>query len=426
MPEISPQSSADTRVPILLSLAMIVRDGGQILASLLADAQPWVDEIVIGDTGSCDNSVAVAEAHNATVHHLEWSDDFAKARNQVLEQCHGAWVLVLDADELLCASTWHDLRAWVAKQEQEHHYQAGTISTRNYLPDRYGKRGWTPVPANDPYALATGAPAEGYVTTSKVRLFPNQPAIRFRGQIHETVETSLREAHIPIVDLPWPVHHFGYLQTSERKNKQYLHLAHLKTTEQPHSAQAWGELADCAAVIGDHHQALVAIERALVLDPDIPDYHLTAGWLAQETGDFTKAETHLATVMGCPEVDDHLLAEASHLRAQVALKSERPTTAVPLLAIALRLFPDNGHYQNTLGTLQLMLGRGQAAHEALTRACRLLPSQAAPCLNLAALLEAAGQPERASIHYAEALRRDPSNERAVAGIEKTTLVPELV
>jgi len=407
----------------LLTLAMIVRDGGQNLAPLLAGARPWVDEIVIGDTGSRDDSVSVAENLGARVHHISWQDDFAAARNQVLAHCHGAWILSLDADELLCQTDWRDLRAWVSTMADKNRQMAGNIVTRNYLPDRCGRRGWTPVPVNDAHALPEGPPAEGFVTTTKVRLFPNQPAIRFRGPIHETVEASLWEARIAVEDLPWPVHHFGYLQPSAEKNRRYLHLAHRKTTEQPHSAQAWAELADCAITTGDHRQALVAIERSLVLDPSDAGRRLTAGWLLMNTGDFTKSELQLATVVGYPDVDKHLLAEASHLRAQIAIQCERPRAAVPLLATALRLFPDNGHFQNTLGTLNLMLGRSQAARQALQLSCELLPHHAEPCLNFALLLEAAGQPEQAAEYFSEALRRDPTNERAIAAVKKFAPVP---
>jgi Flp pilus assembly protein TadD len=402
---------------------MIVRDGGQNLASLLASAHPWVDEIVIGDTGSRDDSVEVAQEFGAQVRHLKWREDFAQARNQVLDHCRGAWILILDADELLCDVDWQELRDWVQTMQQERHYQAGNIVSRNYLPDRYSKRGWLPVPADDPHALAPGPPSEGFVTTAKVRLFPNRPEIRFQGQIHETVEASLWEAHIPIVDLPWPVHHFGYLEPSPAKNDRYLHLAHLKTTEQPHNPMAWAELADCAIAVDEYRQALVAIERSLVLDPSDPDHHLTAGWLLTELGDDDKAEVQLAAVAGYPDVDDHLLAEAAHLRAQIAIRRESPEIAAPLLAKAVQLFPNNGHYQNTLGTLHLLLGRGEAARSALERSCVMLPHRPEPCLNLALLLETAAQPEAAAAQYAEALRRDPENEQAVAGLQKNTPVP---
>ncbi len=49
MPAYSPQTPSGASASGLLCLAMIVRDGGQNLAPLLASAQPWVDEIIIGD-----------------------------------------------------------------------------------------------------------------------------------------------------------------------------------------------------------------------------------------------------------------------------------------------------------------------------------------------------------------------------------------
>ncbi len=422
MPKITAQTPFRDQPTGLLSLAMIVRDGGQNLAPLLNGACNWVDEIVIADTGSIDGSITVARSYGAKVHEISWEDDFSSARNQALALCQSAWILVLDADEQLCEADWRDLRSWVTQMEEEKRYQAGRITTRNYLHDRHG-RGWVPVPQDDHHGLPDGAPSEGYIASTKVRLFPNRPTVRFRGQIHETVEASLWEAHIPVVDLPWPVHHFGYFAPREEKNQRYLHLAHLKTAEQPHDARAWAELADCAIAVEDHRQALVAIERSVVLNPANAEHRLTAGWLQYEAGDLNRAEIHLATIAGIPEVEPNVLAEAAHLRAQMAIKRERPQAAVPLLAKAIRLFPENGHFQNTLGTLHLMLGRGDDARRALERARDLLPTATEPCLNLALLMEAADQPELAAANYAEALRRDPDCNQATAGLKKTTLVP---
>jgi tetratricopeptide (TPR) repeat protein len=419
------QTPPRSLAPPLLCLAMIVRDGGQFLAPLLAGARPWVDEMVVGDTGSRDRSVAVATAAGAIVHHLAWQDDFAAARNEVLSRCRSEWILVLDADEEIGTADWRALRAWVQAQHDAGHPQAGRLHTRNYQADRYGKRGWTPVPSPDPHAAAAGPPSEGFVTTSKVRLFPNRPRIRFRGRIHETVEASLGDAHVAIVDLPWPVHHYGYLAPAADKNKRYLHLAHLKTTEEPHNARAWSELADCAVALGDHQRALVAIERSLALDPRHPDRRLTAGWLLWQTGDPVRAEAELAAVCAADQPEAHLLAEAAHLRAQIAMRDDRPRDAVPLLAVCVRLFPDNGHFQNTLGSLNLMLGRGEAAQRALLRSVELLPGQVEPCLNLALLYEASGAREPAAAQYQEALRRDPGNLPAAAGAQRNTLVPSL-
>jgi glycosyltransferase involved in cell wall biosynthesis len=55
-----------------LELSMIVKNGSRGLARCLKSVQPIVDRITIGDTGSTDNSPAIARAHRATVLPLPW------------------------------------------------------------------------------------------------------------------------------------------------------------------------------------------------------------------------------------------------------------------------------------------------------------------------------------------------------------------
>ncbi|MCA9490688.1 MAG: sulfotransferase [Myxococcales bacterium] len=86
-----------------LTLCMIVRDEARFLAGCLASVRGVVDQIVVVDTGSTDDTVAIAEAAGALVVHHAWSDDFAAARNAALPHATGDWILVLDADERLAS-----------------------------------------------------------------------------------------------------------------------------------------------------------------------------------------------------------------------------------------------------------------------------------------------------------------------------------
>lgn len=96
--QLEPATGPDGR-PLLVA-AMIVRDEEDFLADCLASLEGLVDRIEIYDTGSTDGTVELAEAAGAHVVRGEWRDDFAWARNQVLEQCRDAsWVLHVDADE---------------------------------------------------------------------------------------------------------------------------------------------------------------------------------------------------------------------------------------------------------------------------------------------------------------------------------------
>ena len=82
----------------MLSLSMIVRDEAGQIEDCLRSVQGFADELVVVDTGSKDNTVALAQAAGARVEAIEWPGDFAPARNQALEMVQGDWVLVLDAD----------------------------------------------------------------------------------------------------------------------------------------------------------------------------------------------------------------------------------------------------------------------------------------------------------------------------------------
>lgn len=75
--------------------------------------RPWVDRIVVLDTGSSDETVSLAGDCGAEVHHLAWPDDFAAARNHALDLAAADWNLILDADEWLAAGG-ETLRDWCA------------------------------------------------------------------------------------------------------------------------------------------------------------------------------------------------------------------------------------------------------------------------------------------------------------------------
>lgn len=84
-----------------LSCAMIVRDAAATLDHALCSVAPWVDELVILDTGSVDDTVKIAKRHTHSVYQGQWHDSFAQARQRAHDLCHGEWVLHLDADDEL-------------------------------------------------------------------------------------------------------------------------------------------------------------------------------------------------------------------------------------------------------------------------------------------------------------------------------------
>ena len=78
---------------------MIVRDEAANLPGALGSVQGVAQELIVVDTGSTDDSAAIAQALGARVLHFAWCDDFARARNVALDAATGDWVLCLDADQ---------------------------------------------------------------------------------------------------------------------------------------------------------------------------------------------------------------------------------------------------------------------------------------------------------------------------------------
>lgn len=84
-----------------ISACMIVKNEEEFLPNCLNSIKGVVDEIIIVDTGSTDNTVTIAKEFKAKVYHHPWNDSFSEARNHCLNHASGDWILQIDADEEL-------------------------------------------------------------------------------------------------------------------------------------------------------------------------------------------------------------------------------------------------------------------------------------------------------------------------------------
>ena len=80
---------------------LIARNEAAAIGRCLRSARPWVDTMLVLDTGSTDATVRLAREAGARVAHFDWIDDFAAARNHALALADADWLIVLDADEWL-------------------------------------------------------------------------------------------------------------------------------------------------------------------------------------------------------------------------------------------------------------------------------------------------------------------------------------
>ena len=93
-----------TQNPVL-SIGIIFKNEIRCLERCLQSLKPLRDaipcELVMADTGATDGSRAIAEKYADVLFDFPWINDFAAARNAVIDHSHGEWYMSIDCDEWL-------------------------------------------------------------------------------------------------------------------------------------------------------------------------------------------------------------------------------------------------------------------------------------------------------------------------------------
>lgn len=182
----------------LLSIGMIFKNEERCLERCLKSLQPLRDaipcELVMADTGADDGSREIAERYADEVFDFAWIDDFAAARNAVMDRCSGKWYLTVDCDEWLDA----DISELLAFLNGRKKTDFAFLIQRNYSSFELEK-------------------SELYSDFPALRMVRMSAGHRYHGAIHETwyyQEPAERLSHTVL-------HHDGYIleDPKARKNK---------------------------------------------------------------------------------------------------------------------------------------------------------------------------------------------------------------
>lgn len=84
-----------------ISLCMIVKNEQDIIARCLNSVKDIVDEIIIIDTGSTDNTKKIVKDFTNKVFDFDWINDFSAARNYSYSKATMDYILWLDADDVI-------------------------------------------------------------------------------------------------------------------------------------------------------------------------------------------------------------------------------------------------------------------------------------------------------------------------------------
>lgn len=111
-----------------LSVAMIVKNEAQDLAACLDTVQGWVDEIVILDSGSQDETAQIAQRYGAKFYqNADWQG-FGKQRQLAQQYVTSDYVLWLDADERVTPELKQSVLQAVGKAEKNTVYRLARLS----------------------------------------------------------------------------------------------------------------------------------------------------------------------------------------------------------------------------------------------------------------------------------------------------------
>lgn len=214
-----------------LALVMIARNEARSIARCLESVKPYVDEMIVLDTGSTDKTISIARKLGATVERFAWSDDFSVARNKALDYSDADWNLILDADE------------WIEGD------------TEQLSPRVLGQAPFVGVvPVESKFDLQ-GVEESSVSWIS--RILPR--GVRYRGRIHEQPVSDLPRKKIPL-----KVAHDGYrdsnLKSKKGRNIQLL-LQALK--EDPSNVYFMYQMGKAYQVYEDHADAVRYFGEAL-------------------------------------------------------------------------------------------------------------------------------------------------------------------
>lgn len=346
-----------------LSLCLILRDGERTLGRALDSVRPFVDEMIVVDTGSVDRSREVAKERGAKVFDCPWEDSFAKARNQSLTRATGDWIFWMDADDVLPPASGAELRRAI-----------------DDCPGRDAAF-WVRVQESRLFAGKRRVTSHGHL-----KLFPRRDEIRFVYRVHEQVAPSIQALGLANRPTRAIVRHVSDRTAASQaaRRERNLRLAKLDLAEHP----------------GDSF-VLLSLGMTLLYQP----------------GGLAEAISHLRQSAEAGANGSSTQVSAYLNWGQALALAKQPREEEQLYRTALEIMPDNATLLLRLGTFYEKQGRLRESAETLQRLLSkgrkhssILQAQISPvqiAVRLGTLYVRLGERERAERLWLAILDKQP-------------------
>ncbi|WP_372882174.1 glycosyltransferase family 2 protein [Psychromonas sp.] len=149
------------------------------------DSLTWVDEIIIVDSGSTDQTETIANSYGAKFYsHTNWQG-FGKQKQLAQNYATSKWIIAIDADEVVSPELQQSIQLQISKADAQN--QVFKIQRKTWVFGRFLQHsGWV---------------------DKIIRVYPKQLAHYNDALVHEKIVT---EKHVKISQLQGDLFHYSY------------------------------------------------------------------------------------------------------------------------------------------------------------------------------------------------------------------------
>lgn len=239
---------------VFISACVIVKNEAKNLPTWLAAVRKFADEMVVVDTGSVDETKAIAQAAGARVYDFAWINDFSAAKNFAIGKARGRWIVFPDADEYFDEASQKRIPALLKSLEGKN-VLGVTCPLINIDIDDNNRV------------------MEAIV---QLRIFRNLPQLRYQGYIHEVL------AGIPLQSLylarELTVYHTGYSSRQQMKKfTRNLEMLEMWKKEYGDEPKEWHYFMDTYYGLNNYEQA-IDYARMIIGNEELPVHDRKKAW----------------------------------------------------------------------------------------------------------------------------------------------------
>lgn len=230
----------------MLSLCMIVKNEEKNIKSCLPKVSTLVDEIIIVDTGSMDNTKKIASEFTDKIYNFKWCNDFSKARNFSISKASNDWVVVLDADEFMIDFSIDNINKFI--NNSLNRSKVGRIQRINIMENLDGEKKYI----------------------ERVNRLFNKRYFQYEGIIHEQV-VALDGRTYETENVDVITEHVGYTkETLNRtdKIKRNINLLDIAIKSNPEDPYLYFQMGKAYYMLKDYKISASYFEKSLTFELD--------------------------------------------------------------------------------------------------------------------------------------------------------------